>query len=191
MSGPGRPEAEIRSTLLGSSWYIPALPVVIAGLAFLAEGTIGHVSTLGIGLLVLGLLVAAGVATSRVELRGNRFSARFFAPWRREVALDRLASVRSRRSKASLGTAPALDLVDRDGRRVTLRLGWWRLESELLAAIDGAASTAGADVEPDAATLLAERPDGRSWEPGRRRRAAKRELDHPELRRRGPSSRRR
>lgn len=191
MSGPGRPEAEIRSTLLGSSWYIPALPAAIAGLAFLAEGTIGHVSMLGIGLVVVGLLVAAGVATSRVELRGNRLSARFFAPWRHEVALDRLASVRSRRSKASLGTAPALDLVDRDGRRVTLRLGWWRLESELLAALDGAASTAGADVEPDAAILLAERPDGRSWEPGRRRRAAKRALDHPEHRGRGRGSRRR
>jgi hypothetical protein len=165
--------------------------VAVAGLAFLAEGTIGQVSALGVGLVALGALVAVGVAASRLELDGSRLSARFFAPWRREVELGRLASVRSRRSKASLGTAPALDLVDRDGRRLTLRLGWWRHESEVLAAIDAAAANAGAELEPAAAAILAERPDGRSWEPGRRRRAAKRELDHPERRGRGRGSGRR
>jgi hypothetical protein len=191
MSDEGRRVAEIRSTLLGSSWYIPILPVAIAGLAFLAEGTIGRVSALGVGLVALGALVSAGVAVSRLELRGSRLSVRFFSPWRRDVDLERLTSVRSRRSKASLGTAPALYLVDRDGRRLALRLGWWHHESEVLAAIDAAASDAGAEVQPEAATILAERPDGRSWEPGRRRRAAKRELDRPGARRRGKGSGRR
>jgi hypothetical protein len=167
----GPREREVRATLLGSSWYIPALPVAIAGLAFLAEGTDGRVSALGIGLLLFGVLIAVGVLVSRVELTGDRLSARFYAPWRSEVALDRLVSVRSRRSKASLGTAPALDLLDRDGRRLALRLGWWTKEPELLAAIDAAAAEGGAAVEPAAAAILAERPDGRSWEPGRRRRA--------------------
>jgi hypothetical protein len=166
---------QLDARLLRSSWNLPALPAAIGGLALLAEATDGRLSGLGLGLEIFAVLVALGVGASHLHIVGGRLSVRFFAPWVRVVALDRLTSVRARKSKSNLGSAPAVELVDTHGKRATVRLGWWESESEMLAILDEAAESAGAERNPRAEVLLRDRPDGPSWEPGHRRREARRQ----------------
>jgi hypothetical protein len=191
MTDPETTIQQLDARLLRSSWNLPALPAAIGALALWAEATDGRLSGLGVGLEIVATLIALGVVASRLRLAEGRLRVRFFAPWARSVKLDRLVSVRGRKSKSSLGSAPAVDLVDADGGRATLRLGWWDAESELLAILDEAAESAGAERNPRAADLLRDRPDGPSWEPGRRRREARhqRRSDRAAGRGAGPTGR--
>jgi hypothetical protein len=191
LTDAGGTTQRLDARLLRSSWNLPALPAAIGALALWAEATDGRLSGLGVGFEILAALVALGVVASRLHVAEGRFRVRFFAPWTRSVKLDRLISVRGRKSKSSLGSAPAIDLVDADGGRATLRLGWWDAESELLAILDETAESAGAQRNSRAADLLRDRPDGPSWEPGRRRREARhqRRSDRAAGRGAGPTGR--
>jgi hypothetical protein len=167
-------DARLDARLLRSSWNLPTLPAALGGLALLADSTAGQISGLGIGLEVVAALIAAAVAASRLRIADGTLRVRFFVPWTRSVALDRLTSVSARKSWSNLGSAPAVELADTTGRRASVRLSWWDSESELLAILDEAAEAAGAKRDPRAEVLLRDRPDGPSWEPGRRRREARR-----------------
>jgi hypothetical protein len=174
-SSEGAIPQRVDARLLRSSWNLPALPAAIGVLALWAEATDGRLSGLGVGLEVVAALVGLGVAASHLRVADGHLRVRFFAPWVRAVTLDRLTLVRARKSESNLGSAPAVDLVDADGKRATVRLGWWESESDLLAILDEAANAAGAQRNPRAEDLLRDRPDGPSWEPGRRRREARRQ----------------
>lgn len=171
------PPPSFEARLLSSSWVIPfgflGLGALLALLP-LSSGwaTVGSAALIGLALVVARLRLA-----SRITLRGNELGVAFFSPRTRAVNLARLASISARTSKASLGTAPALEIRSSDGRGVTVRLGWWRRESELLALLDDAARRSDAQLDAHASQLLRDRPSGEWWSVEQRR--AREAAKHP------------
>ena len=167
---PEWPPPRFEAGLLSSSWVIPIVVIVVA-LPISASAL-----ALGVVLLVAGAVVAAlGLVigylrlTSQITLRDNDLRVRFFSTRSESVSLARLVRVSTRNSKASLGLAPAMELTSADRRSVTVRLGWWQRESELLGILDDAARRSGATVDAQAEVLLRDRPTGESWSLERRR----------------------
>jgi len=115
-------------------------------------------------------------SASRIALRGSELAVNFFWPAIAVVNLGRLASITARRSKASFGIAPALELKTADGQRATIRLGWWRREPELLAILADSVRRSGATLDGHVASILRDRPPGEWWslEQQQTREAAKR-----------------
>ena len=163
---PESPPPRFEARLLASSWVIP-VAVVIIGL-FVA------IATLAVGVIVTGLGALIGYLRlmSRIAVRDNDLTVRFFAPRTASVSIVRVARVATRRSKASLGLAPAIEISSTDGRSVTVRLGWWYRESELLRILGDAARRSGATVDDQALALFQDRPAGESWSLERQRERA-------------------
>lgn len=169
------PPPAFEARLLSSSWVIPLVLFGLGALLALLPLSSLLATVGGAFLIGLALVVARMRWASRITLRGNDLNVAFFAPRTRSLNLVRLASITSRPSKASLGLAPALELRSYDGKGVTIRLGWWYHEPELLAVLDEAARRSDAYIDTQAAQVLRDRPTGESWtiEQRRAREAAK------------------
>jgi hypothetical protein len=167
VASPNPPPA-FEARLLPISWVIPGFLIGMGLLLALIPSLAAPSQLIGWLLLAFGVVLGVLRWTSRITLRGGVLEARFFWIRSSSVSLARLAGVTARASKASLRVAPALDLRAADGTRATIRLGWWRRETELLGILADAASRTGATVDAQAAALLRDRPPAEWWSPSQR-----------------------
>lgn len=161
-------DATFETGLLASCLILPAMPIVVAIVAWLANAPIVALVLGGIGALVTGLFF-----DSSLRIESGTLSVRMMAFRGRSLRLDELSEAYSEPAAPSFWQAPALRLVDRNGLRLSVCLGWWRLESEFLARIATAVAASGARTEPEIRQILRRRPPGMYWAvaaPGRRRR---------------------
>lgn len=151
--------------LLGQSWVLPVAVALLAagaaGFAVAGFPTLWLAALLAVGAVVVGRLRAA----SRITVVGERLCVAFLRTQPRCIGLRELGSVMPRPAWENGWMAPTLELTSRDRRRVTIRLGWWNQESELLAIIADAADRAGALVDPSVTEILRDRPSAEWWTP--------------------------
>jgi hypothetical protein len=157
--GLARPASpRFRARLLGGSSVIPGYPAIIGAVLLFGPWRVGA------AVIGLALVIALLRTTSRIVVVDGELRGRFFG-WSEHVRLGHLTEIRTGISKASIGYAPALRLSDADGNRLSLRLGWWDGEPELLGIVADAVGRSGAWVDVPGAKILRSRPPGEAWDP--------------------------
>ena len=153
-----------RTGLLAATLFIPGYVAIVAIVLLIGPWKFG------LAVLGLALVLALLRSTSRITIRDGQLRTRFFG-YSQSLRLDQLTEIRTDVSRASLGWAPALRMGDALGNRLSLRLGWWRAEHELLGIVAEAVARSGAHIDEDAANILRSRPSGETWDamyPGER-----------------------
>ena len=159
--------------LLRISWTFPIVLLAFGLGTALIPTFPSWARVAGVAMVALGSLVAVLRYASRITIRGSTLEVRFFSPRTWWVDLNHLSSVTARPSKASLGTAPALELRTRDqpmrgGEHATIRLGWWLREPDLLGLLRAAARQSGATLDEQVTQLFEQRPPAEWWNPEQR-----------------------
>jgi hypothetical protein len=150
--------------LLPTGLMLPAIPLGAAILAWVANAPIVTLIFGG-----FGALVAALYGGSKLRIDGGTLTVRMLVVRGRSVRLDELADVCVESAAPSLWQAPALRIVDRGGRRLSVCLGWWRRESDFLARLGSAVAASGARTDPQVRQILRRRPPGMYWSVERQR----------------------
>jgi hypothetical protein len=146
---------------VATAWVLPGCLASMGGLTLVTLPHRTDVLLLAGLLLVPAAVSAVLVFVSRIRVDAGRLSMTFRGFRPREVQLFGLRQVISRPIRFS--SAPALELVALDGKRLEIRLGTWRREDELLRIVSAAAETSHAQTDSRAREILQSCPTAGSW----------------------------
>ena len=147
-----------KTGLLPTCMSLAFFPVLVAAIAFGVGASIVGLAMLAISALAIGLF-----GDSVVRIEEGILEVRMIALRGRMIRLDEIASIDAVATVVNFGQVPALRIEDRQGRRVTICLGWWRREDTLLGYLDDAVRATGAPTNRQAGQLLRRRPPGGYW----------------------------
>jgi hypothetical protein len=112
-------------------------------------------------LAIAGLVVSGLLLMTRIRIADGWLTIRYHSPRTARIRLHDLLTVTTRSRKP--GSAPVLEMADRNGAQASVHLGTWRREDQLLTLIAQAADRARATVNADAAEILRDRPPAEYW----------------------------
>jgi hypothetical protein len=146
--------------LLPSGLALPAVPLIFGLIALASDAIAVGLGLGGIGFGLLGLYV-----WSRVRIhQDGAICVRMYSIRMRCLSPNEIRWIHVQSSEIFPRAAPAIRIEAADGRRVTLRLGCWRRESELLRRLEAISAPVEAHTDSRTRQLFRRRPSGRFWE---------------------------